>query len=143
MDRCVVTAMTQSRLAPLLPQKQARTVNRCRCRDFDLPLCRSKADPEGGPQGCGPCASRPWMACLEHPCVGFDRAGLCPCKKKHFSLVTFFCCFRRESYPHPLGGGSSAVDVTSPPCGNKRRNRRRRGRGSRRSYPAMVDSFDR
>src|SRR5687768_6881189 len=49
------------------------------------------------------------MACLEHPCVGFDRAGLCPCRKKHFSLVTFFCCFGQTKVTRTLQGADALL----------------------------------
>ena len=61
----------------------------------------------------------------------------CDSKQKHFSLVTFFCCFRQKKVTRRFSGGSFwrlilmlLERYTARP--------KRRGRGSRRSYPGET-----
>ncbi|MGJ7903548.1 hypothetical protein [Lysobacter sp. 1R34A] len=49
--------------------------------------------------------------------------GLVPLQEEALFSGGFFCCFGRESYLHPLGSGSFAIDVASPLCGKNHRNR--------------------
>src|SRR5687768_2473505 len=65
--------------------------------------------------------------------------GLVPLQEEALFFGDFLLLLRtKESYPHPLGGGSFVLDVASMPCGKKRRDRRRRGRDLRRSYPRAT-----